>query len=315
MRMLLAAVAVLCALPARADVSAGLDQTFGSGGYRGTKIKATVDLGEQFYLSPVFSTYRSNTSSGTYRSIGLRAGYETGPLAVGVEGAVQPKTNGYKREEIGGDVTFSLTPGGSKHGRRMAGPSSGGEETFGAGLAAVDLGAGLRLIRHSDDLQAAARTPGSGSGSGHGSDDPRPAVRRTATATFNQTDFSVYGGLRFLVAEASAEITKSRYSRNLDSINARESQFLELTGLDAIAQGFPDTSLNARLSWKSLPLVKPFATYTHTTFKLGSPSSNTYGVGAKAGFKMVTVKGSYERYVQSGFTDQNYFTLGATLNF
>ncbi|MDD5304122.1 MAG: hypothetical protein PHS14_13560 [Elusimicrobia bacterium] len=310
MRTIFAAVvAVLCALPARAGVTAGVDQTLGTAGYRGTKVRASVDIGDAFYLAPSFSTYRSDASSGSYRTFALRAGYETGPLAFGVEAAVQPKTNGYKREEIGGDATFSLTPGGSAHGRKMAGPSSGGTETFGAGLAAVDVGAGLNFIRHSDDLQAAP------AGGVSGMRSRRPAVARATTLTFGQTDVSVFGGLRFLVAEASVELTKSAYSKNLDAVNARESQFLQLSGVDSIAQGFPDTSANARLTWKSLPLVKPYVSYTHTTFKLGAAPSNAYAVGAKAGFEMITVKAGYERYAQKGFADQNFYTLGAGLNF
>lgn len=311
MKIFLAAIAaVLCAVTARAGVTAGVDQTLGTAGYRGTKVRASIDVGDAAYLSPSFSTYRSDSSSGSFRTIGLRAGYETGPLAFGAEVTVQPKTNGYKREEIAGDVTFSLTPGGSKHGRKMAGPSSGGEETFGSGLAAVDIGAGLRLIRHSDDLQAAP-PPGGGPGPGP----RRLAIARASTLTFGQTEFSVFGGLRFLVAEASVEMTKSRYDKNLDALNARESQFLQLSGVDSIVQGFPDTSANARLSWKSLPLVKPYVSYTHTTFKLGSAPSNAYEVGAKAGLDMVTVKAGYERYKQTGFVDQNFYTLGASLNF
>lgn len=305
-----AAVAVLCALPARAGVTAGADQTLGTAGYRKTKVRASVDIGEAFFLAPSFSTYRSNSSSGSYRTFGLRAGYETGPLAFGAEVAVQPKTNGYKREEIGGDVTFSLTPGGSKHGRKMAGPSSGGEETFGAGLAAVDVGAGLRFLRHSDDLQAA---PSSGGGAGPGP--RRPSAARGATLTFAQTDISVFGGLRFLVAEASVEVVKSAYSKNLDALNAREGQALDLSGVESTVQGFPDTSANARLTWKSLPLVKPYVSYTHTTFKLGSAPSNAYEVGAKAGLNMITVKAGYEHYAQKGFADRNFYTLGAGLNF
>ncbi len=304
-----AVVAALCATPGRAGVTAGVDETLGTAHYRSTKVKASVDLGEEYYLSPSFSTYRSDNSSGSFSTIGLRGGYESGPLSLGADVAVQPKTNGYKREEFGADATFSLTPGGSKHGHKMTGPSSGGEETFGSGLAAVDIGAGLRFIRHSDDLQAPPGAAGLPPGPG------RRAIARGKTITFGQTEFSVFGALRFLIAEASAELSKSHYDKSLDASNARESQFLQLTGVDSIVQGFPDTTANARLTWKSLPLIKPYASYTHTTFKLGSAPSNAYEFGAKAGLNMVTVKAGYERYVQKGVASQNYYTLGASLNF
>lgn len=307
--------AALIASPALAGVTAGVDQTLGSDGYRGTKVRASVDLGEAAYISPSFSTYRSDNSHGTYRTIGLRAGYEPGPLSFGAEFAIQPKTNGYKRSEVGGDVTFSLRPGGSKGGRRMAGPSSGSQETFGSGLAAVDIGAGARFINHSDDFQATTTAGASTSGKGQGGHHDDVAVSRASAATFRQTDVSVFGGLRFLIAEFTAELTKSSYDKNLTTLNAREGQTLDLTGVDSLVQGFPDTSANARLAWKSFPLVKPYASYTHTTFKLGSAPSNAYEFGAKVGLEMLTVKAGYTHYVQKGFDDQNFYTLGASLNF
>lgn len=308
MKTLLCVLIVLAAFaaPASAGVSFGLDQTLGSSNYRGTRAKATLDLSDEIYVAPSFSTYRSDTSSGSFHTFGLRGGYETGPFAVGVEAGFQPKTNGYQKTYAGGDVTFSLTPGGSKHGRKMAGPSSEGSETFGAGLAGVDVGGAVMHTRHADDLAASGLTA---------MGRRRTAVARTSKLTIGQTDVSIFAGLRFLITELSAEVTKSVYDKNLDAANAREAQALSLSGFGATVQGFPDTSANVKLKWKTLPLVQPYLSYTRTKFKLGAQPSQAYEVGGTVGLKMLSVKASYQRYTQKGYADQNFFSVGAGLNF
>ena len=113
-------LATLAVPAAAAGVSLGVDQTLGSDNYRGTKVKASLDLTDAIYVAPSFSTYRTDSSSGSFNTFVLRGGYETGPVALGAEAGVQPKTNGYKKSFVGADLTFSLTPGGSSHGRKMA---------------------------------------------------------------------------------------------------------------------------------------------------------------------------------------------------
>ena len=95
----------------------------------------------------------------------------------------------------------------------------------------------------------------------------------------------------------------------------REGQSLYLSGFGATVQGFPDTVVNFKLKWKSLPLVKPYLSYTRTKFKLGSEPSDAYEAGAVVGLQMLSVKAAYQRYTQKGFADQSYFSLGAGLNF
>lgn len=301
-RIFLCFILAVSAGTARAGISAGVDQTFGSSHYRGTRFKAAIDLGRTAYIAPSYSFYSSDLTSATFRSMALRLGWEWGPMSFGVDGAFQPKTDGYRRTSIGADATLSLTPGKSRNGRALAGPSSRGAGAFGAGLAGIDVGAAVARISHADDIQT---PPGS-----HGRRLPR-----TTELVINQTDVSIFAGLRFFAAEFSAEATKSRYDRDLGAVNAREAQYLELSGLGSIIQGFPDTSFNAQVKWKSLPLLKPFASYTRTTFVIESAPSTAYEVGARLGLNMVTLKASYQRYRQKGFDDRNYYTLGGNFNF
>ena len=294
------------AAPALAGVTIGADQTFGTSNYRGTKANASLDLTDALYISPSFATYRTDQSSGSYYQGGLRLGYEVGPFSFGLSGAFVPKENGYKQNSVGADVTFSLAPGGTKHGHRMAGPSSQSNETFGYGLAGVDIGASANHITHSDDF-AAAGTAGDAI--------RQQGVQRANRFTVGETDLTAFAGAKFLITEVSASVSKSAYDKKLDNNQVRESPYMGLGEFAAVEAGFPDSNYNLKVKWKTLPFVRPYVSFTHTNFKLGSAPSNATEIGGVVGLDMLSVKGGYGHYSQNGFTARNYFTLGANLNF
>ena len=306
---LLFTVVVACAATAAsaaAGVTVGADQTFGTSNYRGTKANVSLDLTDALYIAPTFSTYRTDQSSGSYYQGGLRVGYEVEPFSFGLQGAFVPKANGYKQNSFGADVTLSLAPGGTKHGHRMAGPASQSNETFGYGLAGVDVGASVNRITHSDDF-AAAGTSG----------DPirQQGKPRATRFTVGETDLTAFAGAKFLITEVSASVSKSVYDKTLDNNQVRESPFLALGEFAAVEAGFPDSNYNLKIKWKTLPFVRPYVSYTHTNFKLGSAPSNATEIGGTVGLDMLNVKGAYGRYSQNGFAARNYFTLGVSLNF
>lgn len=303
--LVLVAAAALSA-PAAAGITAGVDQTFGSSNYRGTKVNASLDVTDSLYLAPSFATYRTDQSSGSLYDFGLRVGYDMGPLSLGVSGSVLPKADGYKRNSFGADATFSLSPGGTKHGHRMAGPASEGGETFGYGLAGIDIGAAANHITHSDDYQAAGTS---------GDALRQQGAARAHPFTIGETDLTAFVGVKFLITEFSASAMKSVYDRNLDNNMVRESPFMPLGEFGGIEPGFPDSNYSLKAKWKTLPMVRPYVSFTHTNFKLGTAPSNALEVGGTVGLDMLSVKGAYGHYSQTGFTQRNYFTLAAGLNF
>ncbi|MDE2144054.1 MAG: hypothetical protein KGL74_11670 [Elusimicrobia bacterium] len=298
--------AAAAAAPAAAGVTVGVDQTFGTSNYRGTKANASLDLTDSIYVAPSFLTYRNDQSSGSYYQGGLRVGYEVGPFSFGVQGAFVPKENGYKQNSFGADATFSLAPGGTKHGHRMAGPSSQSNETFGYGLAGVDVGVSANHITHSDDYAAAGTS---------GDAIRRQGALRANRFTVGQTDLTAFAGAKFLLLEVSGSISKTTYDKNLDNNMVRESPFLAMGEFTGIEAGFPDSSYNLKAKIKTLPFVRPYVSYTHTNFKLGSAPSNGVELGGVVGLDMLNVKAAYGHYGQNGFTARNYFLLGASLNF
>lgn len=300
------AVCASFAGPASSAVSVGADQTFGTLNYRGTKANASIDLTDSIYVTPTFSTYRTDQSSGSLYQPGLRVGYEEGPLSFGVSGAFVPKADGYSQNSVGADLTFSLSPGHTRHGHRMAGPDSQGNGTFGYGLAGVDIGGSVNHITHKDDY-AAQGTSGQ-------------ALREQGAAfaapfVVGETDLSAFAGAKFLFTEISGSVSKSVYDKSLDNRELRESPFMVMGEYSAIESGYPDSDYNVKMKWKTLPLVTPYVSFTHTNFKLGSAPSNATELGLSVGLDMLNVKGAYGHYSQNGFVSRDYFTLGASLNF
>jgi hypothetical protein len=301
----LAACAALAA-PAAA-VSVGADQTFGTLNYRGTKANASIDVTDSLYLSPTFSTYRTDVSSGSLYQPGLRIGYEDGPLSLGVTGAFVPKADGYSQNSVGADITFSLSPGHTKHGHRMAGPASSDNGTFGYGLAGIDIGGSINHITHKDDYEAVGTSGEALRQQGV----PFP----TKAFVVGETDLSAFAGVKFLITEISGSVSKSVYDKTLDNNNLRESPFMVMGEYSAIESGYPDSNYNAKVKWKTFPFVTPYVSFTHTNFKLGSAPSNATEAGISVGLDMLNVKGAYGHYGQNGFQSRDYFTLGASLNF
>ena len=300
------AVSAALAAPAAAAVSVGADQTFGTLNYRGTKANASVDVTDSLYVTPTFATYRTDASSGSLYQGGLRVGYEEGPLSLGVSGAFVSKHDGYKQNSVGADLTFSLSPGHTKHGHRMAGPASQSNDTYGYGLAGIDVGGAVNHLTHSDDFFAAGT---------NGDALRQQGAARPHRFVVGETDFSAFAGLKFLITEISGSVSKSVYDRSLDNNLVRESPFMAMGEYSAIESGFPDSDYNVKVKWTMLPFVRPYVSFTHTNFKLGSMPSNATEAGINVGLDMLNVKAAYGHYGQTGFTSRNYFTLGASLNF
>jgi len=292
MNKTLLALAVLAALavPAAAGGSLGLDQSFGTDDYQSTKIKASADVNDTWAVMPWYTRYKTNFTNGTYNDYGLRVTEATGPLSVGFQGSILPEVNRYQQGAFGADLTYSFHPGGSRHGHKMTGPDSGGDRATGVGLTAADFGVAGNGIIHSDD---------------------------SASKSYHvlEGDFSAFGGLRFLYTDLSAYVTKSAYTKNIDTSAPRPAPYLNIYGVGAIEQGYPDVGYDLRLKWLLLPLIHPYISYAHTTFHLGESPSNALEFGGTVSLGMLNIKAAYEHYSQSGVKDRNYMVLGASLNF
>ncbi|MCK5358486.1 MAG: hypothetical protein KAJ48_08835, partial [Elusimicrobiales bacterium] len=131
--------------------------------------------------------------------------------------------------------------------------------------------------------------------------------------SINQTDLSVFAGLKFFMTRLSINYTASSYDKTLNATD-RQPQAVNLTGLTFIGQGLPSSSVNLRLGWSNMPFVAPYVSYTKTKFKLAANDSKSYCAGANIDLTMLDVNVAYEIY-DNGSTKDNFLSLGAGLKF
>lgn len=265
---------------------------FGSSGYSGGSGYVELRSENGFYVRPRANFFSTSQSSGTYKSIYGRIGYDAELFSIGLEAGGTPQLNGYSNTSVSGDVTFTLKSGGKSTGR-LAGPEARGEVgRWGEGLARVDVGASLGYVSHHDEATATL-----------------PQFK------LGQTNVSGFAGVKFFGLRASGQITKSLYDKAIPTWAAVQPN-TELVGVRNLLSGFPDYSTNLRLEGCKLFVFAPFASYTYTTFKLNQANSNALELGVGLNLGMLEVRGAYQYYDPGGgMTKRNYETVGASLNF
>ncbi|HBT61781.1 MAG TPA: hypothetical protein DEB40_08570 [Elusimicrobia bacterium] len=274
-------------------LNAGAKETTGNRNYNGVNVSGQVGLGD-FSVKPMFATFHSDLSSGTFNSYSLRVGHDTKLLGLGVTGGVTPSVNGYSNQFVGADLALSITPTGQGARARIGGREQASGPAQGAGLARIDLGASAMFTNHRDHFGPAGQALGS-------------------VARLGQTDLTGSAGVSILKNLLSVDVTKSFYDHKPEGLNMRAPRVQNIIGLSQVVQGFPNTSANVKLVMSVLPLIKPFVNYTRTTFEAGESNSNAYSAGVSVELEILELSAAYERYVQAGQTDRNYFSLGASL--
>lgn len=308
-KLSLSLAVLMSAAPAGAVwFNGGVSQVGGSDNYRATTFQGTVGH-EGYTVKPRFSTYRSDSSGGTFNTLSTRLGYEDKLFTVGLTGGGTGKVDGYSNRFFGLDAAVSLTPTGKGPEKRISGKGESTGPARGKGVMRVDLGAEIRHTVHTDAFSTS--TPGS---STRGPGAPR-ALRASGPLDIGQTDMTASAGVSLLGNLLSFDVTKSRYTKNLATAGARAPANTPVSGMLQAVQGFPDASWTARFETSLLPLVTPFAQYTYTKFEIGQPDGRGSTVGAYLELGIVEASASYEHYAQAGRPGQNYFTVGGSLRF
>lgn len=296
MKRTFALFSCLALVPASAGaffVDAGYNETLGSSQYHAGNV--WLDLGSAFHVKPSYGYYNSDSSEGTWHSLKTRLAYDKGPFGAGVTLGMTPKKTGYSTKSAGLDLSFSLGLGGEKESKE--------------GLGRVTLGAGVLRTFHKDTYELAAGRRWV------------PALHRfvilparSGTLELTQTDASANAGISAFYNTLSVECTKSFYNKNLRASNAVTRAIVRAAGADSTIMGFPEFSTYARLSTSFFPVVTPFVSYTHTTYRLQS-HSKSYSAGADLEISKLEFSASFEKYRTEGAADQNYYNLGASFRF
>jgi hypothetical protein len=247
---------------------AGTNASFGSNGYGAVSgfVEAGADEGP--YIRPGVAFYHSDFVKITKVYTG-RVGWAGAHLGVGVEGSFTPKADGYQNTAFAGDITYAVVGAPRK-------PVASDDK---ARLARLVFGAGVRHIAHKESLaELQQRTP-------------------TADRALNagQTDLSGFAGASLVGFNLDASITQSVYTQSLPRL-IRPIQPAAVSGANPTAFGFPDTSADARLTFRLIPIVKPFGAFNWRALKTDQPAARTYTAGASASVSILEASVFYSLY-------------------
>ena len=280
------------AVPAHA-VDLGIRQGFGSNSYDGTDVWATLPVGADITVRPEYQQFSSTATGGTFRTYRLRAAKDTNIYGIGLNAGVTPVESGYKNVFGGADVRFSLSNTGGGGFSAITTSGSTGPGRSGTGLARVDVGAGVQYTKHTND---------------------------TTGDDLAETDVNLSAGAKFLGINLSGTWTKASYNKDITAANSFA--ILRLPGIETAFFGLPDQSLTLRadLPLLPIPLVTPFVTYAHTSYKSATGTTNIYGGGVYVDLDMLQLYGKIELLHPNDLpapldSNSTYVTVGASLRF
>jgi len=277
--------AVVCAvsgLNAAAYFDGGVTGTTGPHGYSGTKLNLVIGSGN-LAIEPSLASYTSDALDKTYRTYALRGAWEAEKYTVAGFAGTTPEVNKYSNKFVGGDVTFSLTPGEGGH-SRLAGPGSRGSARGGTGVTRIDVGAGLKHTIHTQTIG-------------------------TTDKDTDQTEGSLFAGAKILMVNLSASFTGYKYGDE-DAILTQGF----VPGHNFVLVAYPKSSVNVKLDLPGYPLLTPFVSYTGTKYKGGVDDSSAYLLGAYIDLSMVTANVGYQIF-DNGSTKDSFITMGAGIKF
>ncbi|HOX22116.1 MAG TPA: hypothetical protein PLL10_01525 [Elusimicrobiales bacterium] len=304
MKKIIFAIVLFSALiaPAYAYTDLNFYQRFGEGGYAQTDASILLGSGA-FSVKPGVKSWKSDTSSGTFTTYALRLDYAGRVVKAGVEGGLQPKTDGYDKKYVGGDISYSFYP------------SKEGEDSL---YLRFDIGVAAMFTFQADEYQLLSGSTG-GSGGGGGGRGPGgggggSVVLRTQPFDLQQRDYTVFAGAGIGIVELSGDYTKTNYNQTILPTD-RSSRNLSVIGLDHITQGFLDNSWSAKVKLMA-GIFRPFVSYTSIRILDLTDREQSYGAGLEIKWKMLKVRGSYELYKPgNGAEDGSYYGIGGTLMF
>ena len=259
-----------------------LKQTFGSRSYSGTS--ASVDLGDALHCKPAYDSYRSDASSGTFRTYSLDATYDREELSFTAMGGYTPTVDNYNSLYAGGRVAR-------------------GHDFKEGPIRGIDLSASLTQTVHTETIKTPAVTAGNQS---------IPAQTGKGHLQQTQLEGSVEVALRSLVL--GLDVAKSVYDRDLPPLAARPARGVRLAGFDHMIEGFPDLSVVERIELDAWPDLAPYVSYTYTSFKTAAIAA-AYAAGVDVFLSGLKLEASYQRYAQKGGADADYYGLSAVMRF
>ncbi|MBI4422323.1 MAG: hypothetical protein HY554_01270, partial [Elusimicrobia bacterium] len=201
----------------------------------------------------------------------------------------------YSNVSGGADVAVTLSPRGEDGVRRIGGAGRGAAPT-GKGVARVDFGGGALATQHKQEAAAAG----------------------LGAPSLTQTNAHAFVGASVLNILASARLARNFYDKDLKTAALPASRYQAVAGNMTYEGNYPQNNLLLSVELGALPMVRPFASFAHTTYMdlgaAGQPGdTRAYTAGVRVGLEMVAVEAAIQRLSVNGAKDHTFTTLGASL--
>lgn len=262
-------------------VKASARATFGSGDYLGRG--AGLQFGRDWQIKGSYSDYRFDGSTGTMRTIGLRASYQGENLAVGLTASVTPRNDSYANRAYGADAGWVFILDDSDE------PTS---------LEDLDLSAWWSQTRHSQIVPAT------------------PALPTRRDVIINQNDFGVAAALTGWDTTLSVDAFRAVYDQDFNNIPAAARRRPRLAETAALVNGFPERGGSVRLDYSRWRAFSPYVSLVTTRYKIQpQPATVTAGAGAAFGHGGFAADVGYEVVRQKGSDDTKYLSVSGSFRF
>lgn len=250
---------------------------------------------ESWFVEPSVDVYRTDDSSGSFKTYSLRLGLIGRFNDFEVAGSISPEINGYKNNSYGAKIGLHIYPeiwNSIAHGR---------ESNMRFGLT----GRG-EVINHTDKFERLT--------SFNGPFGKLQFRRAPSDIEITQTNYTYGAEAGVWKVFLSGERTDSSYDKNLDQIPIRFAQILKVAGVNSVVQGFPDHSQYFRCDLDVYSFLKPYASLTMIEFNLDSPDTQIENYGIVVPVKNWIFDFSYEQLKEeSASPTQEFFSLEITV--
>lgn len=262
-------------------IKTGVRGTIGTGGYVGRG--AYLQYGDAWRLKGSYSDYRYDGSTGTTRTVGLRASYQGENLSVGLNASVTPRNDNYANRSFGADGGWTFTL------------NEGREDS--SGLEDFELGAFWSQTRHSQIIPGNAALP-------------------ERDINLNQHDLGVSAALTGWDVTLSVDASRSIYDKEFSNLPTASLRFRRLTEAASLVNGFPERAGSARLEYGRWRACVPYISAAATRYSIQpQPASLTAGAGVALKYGGLGVDLGYELVRQKGADDTKYFSFGGSFKF
>lgn len=267
--------------PQPIGVKFGARGTIGTGGYKGRN--GYLQYGDAWRVRGSYADYDYDGSTGTTRTIGLRASYQGDSLSVGLNASVTPRNDNYANRAFGADGawTFLLNEGSEEPG----------------GLEEFELGAFWSQTRHSQII-------------------PGNAALEERDVNLNQHDLGISAAVTAWDLTLSLDASRSIYDKDFSQLPNASLRFRRLTEAASLVNGFPERAGSARLEYGRWRACIPYISAAATRYSIQpQPASLTSGAGVALKYGGLGVDLGYELVRQKGSADTKYFNFGGSFKF